>query len=64
MSDTILTMSNGSKWRPSSSVDTIQCHNCDNLVDTPEEVATYPDGSVQIAESLGRQKLNGTRLLP
>ena len=45
MSDTILTMSNGSKWRPSSSVDTIQCHNCGNLVDTPEEVATYPDGN-------------------
>ena len=45
MSDTILTMSNGSKWRPSSSVDTIQCHNCGNLVDTPEEVATYPDGT-------------------
>ena len=44
MSDTILTMSNGSKWRPSSSVDTIQCHNCGNLVDTPEEVASYPDG--------------------
>jgi len=46
MSDeTIITMPDGGKWKPSSSVDTLQCHHCDNLVDTPEEVASYPDGN-------------------
>ncbi len=45
MSGTIITMSNGSKWRPSSSVDKLQCHHCNNVVDTPEEVASYPNGT-------------------
>ena len=46
MSDeTIIVMPDGGKWKPSSSVDTLQCHHCDNLVDTPEEVATYQDGN-------------------
>ena len=44
-SDTVITMPDGGRWRPSTSVDTIQCHSCDNLVDTPEEVASYPDGN-------------------
>tara|TARA_R100001480_G_scaffold15517_1_gene24397 strand:- start:140 stop:373 length:234 start_codon:yes stop_codon:yes gene_type:complete len=45
MSDeTIITMPDGGKWRPATSVDKLQCHNCDNLVDTPEEVASYPNG--------------------
>lgn len=46
MSDeTFITMSDGSKWRPSSSRDVVQCATCDNEVDTPEEVASYPDGN-------------------
>jgi len=45
MSDTILIMSNGSKWKPSTSSDTVHCVNCENAVDTPEEIATYPDGN-------------------
>ena len=63
MSDTILTMSNGSKWRPSSSVDTIQCHSCDNLVDTQKKLLHTQMEIVLTAESLGQQKPNGTRLL-
>ena len=45
MTETIITMSNGSKWRPSSSVDTVHCANCNNAVDTPEEIASYPNGN-------------------
>ena len=45
MSDTVITMADGGRFYPSSSRDSIQCHNCDNLVDTPAEVATYPDGN-------------------
>ena len=45
MSDTILIMSNGSKWKPSTSSDTVHGENCENAVDTPEEIATYPDGN-------------------
>lgn len=44
MSDTILTMANGSKWKPSTSSDTVHCVSCDNAVDTPAEVASYPSG--------------------
>lgn len=40
----ILTMPDGSRWRPSTSSDTVHCGNCGNAVDTPEEVATYPAG--------------------
>tara|TARA_R110002020_G_scaffold225831_3_gene436040 strand:- start:692 stop:919 length:228 start_codon:yes stop_codon:yes gene_type:complete len=45
MTDTILTMPDGSRWKPSSSSDTVHCVNCENVVDTPEEVASYPDGN-------------------
>lgn len=45
MSDTIITMENGSKWRPSLSTDTVHCATCENVVDTPEEIASYPDGN-------------------
>ncbi len=41
----IIVLGDGSKFRPSTSVDRLQCHNCDNIVDTPEEVASYPDGT-------------------
>ena len=44
MTDTIITMKDGSKWKPSTSSDTVHCVNCDNAVDTPEEVSSYPEG--------------------
>jgi predicted RNA-binding Zn-ribbon protein involved in translation (DUF1610 family) len=46
MSDqTILKMDDGSEWLPATSVDMVHCVTCNNAVDTPEEVATYPDGN-------------------
>lgn len=42
--ETIITMPDGGQWKPATSTDKLQCHACDNLVDTPEEVASYPDG--------------------
>ncbi len=46
MSDeTIIVMDDGGRFRPSSSVDKLQCHSCGNIVDTPAEVASYPDGT-------------------
>jgi uncharacterized paraquat-inducible protein A len=45
MSDTILTMSDGTQWKPSTSSDMVHCVNCDNAVDTPEELAFYPSGN-------------------
>ena len=41
----ILIMPDGSRWKPSSSSDTVECVNCNNAVDTPEEIASYPDGN-------------------
>ena len=46
MSDnTIFTMDDGSKWKPSTSRDLIHCANCGNAVDTPEEIQSYPGGN-------------------
>jgi DNA-directed RNA polymerase subunit RPC12/RpoP len=42
---TILTMSDNSKWKPSSSKDVLYCASCSNEVDTPAEIATYPQGN-------------------
>ena len=44
MTDTVITLEDGSKWHPSSSKDTVSCANCENEVDTPAEIASYPDG--------------------
>jgi predicted RNA-binding Zn-ribbon protein involved in translation (DUF1610 family) len=44
MSD-IITMPNGSRWRPSKSKEHIKCASCENLVDTPEELLSYPSGN-------------------
>ena len=41
---TVITMPDGSKWRPSTSTDKVTCENCDNEVDTPEKIASYPGG--------------------
>ena len=45
MSNTIITLPDGSTWSPSSSTETVSCANCENEVDTPEEIASYPDGN-------------------
>ncbi len=45
MTDTIITTVDGKQWRPSTSSDTVHCVNCENAVDTPEEIASYPDGN-------------------
>jgi predicted RNA-binding Zn-ribbon protein involved in translation (DUF1610 family) len=42
---TVITMPNGSLWKPSTSSDTVHCINCGNAVDTPEEVLSYPNGT-------------------
>jgi DNA-directed RNA polymerase subunit RPC12/RpoP len=44
MTDQIITMPDGTQWKPSTSSDTVHCMNCENAVDTPEEIASYPDG--------------------
>lgn len=41
----IILMPDGSRWKPSTSSDTVHCISCDNAVDTPEEVASYPSGN-------------------
>lgn len=38
-------MNNIIGWKPSTSSDTVHCENCDNAVDTPEEVLSYPSGN-------------------
>jgi predicted RNA-binding Zn-ribbon protein involved in translation (DUF1610 family) len=32
-------------WLPATTQDLVECVNCGNQVDTPEEVATYPSGN-------------------
>lgn len=44
MSDTLV-MPDGSKWKPSTSRDIVHCASCPNEVDTPAEIASYPDGN-------------------
>ena len=41
----IITLGNGTQWKPATSSDTVHGVNCDNAVDTPAEVASYPDGN-------------------
>lgn len=43
--DNVLVMPNGSRWSPSTSSAKVHCVNCGNEVDTPEEIASYPDGN-------------------
>lgn len=46
MSDgTIITMPDGSRWKPATSRDVVHCVTCSNAVDTPEEIASYPAGN-------------------
>jgi len=42
---TVITMPDGSRWKPSTSSDTVHCKNCGNAVDTPEEILSYPNGT-------------------
>ena len=41
----ILIMPDGSRWKPSTSSYIVECVSCGNEVDTPEEIASYPDGN-------------------
>ena len=45
MTNTIIQTPDGTMWKPASSRDTVHCVHCDNLVDTPEEVKSYPEGN-------------------
>ena len=46
MSDeTIIILEDNSRWRPSTSRDIVSCASCPNEVDTPAEVASYPEGN-------------------
>lgn len=51
MSDTVINMPDGSTWSPSTSTDIVQCESCGNLVDTPAEIASYPDGNCPDCEN-------------
>ena len=42
--NTVFTMSDGSKWKPATSRDVLHCVKCSNEVDTPAEIASYPEG--------------------
>jgi len=42
---TVITMPDGSRWKPATSSDTVSCIHCENIVDTAEEIASYPDGT-------------------
>ncbi len=42
--ETVIQMGNGGLWRPSSSRTYLICVKCNNEVDTPEEIRSYPDG--------------------
>jgi predicted RNA-binding Zn-ribbon protein involved in translation (DUF1610 family) len=41
----VITMVDGSKWSPSTTINKAHCHHCGNAVDTPEEAFSYPEGS-------------------
>lgn len=42
---TIITMPDGTRWKPSTSSDMVHCEGCGNAVDTPEEILSYPSGT-------------------
>jgi predicted RNA-binding Zn-ribbon protein involved in translation (DUF1610 family) len=45
---TIITTPDGREWYPSTSQDKINCTSCGNVVDTPEEIASFPDGKCPV----------------
>ena len=45
---TIITTPDGRKGHPSTSQDKIRCTSCGNVVDTPEEIASFPDGKCPV----------------
>ncbi len=45
MSGQIIIMPDGTRWKPSTSRDMVHCVNCENAVDTPEELLSYPSGN-------------------
>lgn len=42
---TIIRTADGKEWLPATSRDILHCATCDNEVDTPEEIASYPNGN-------------------
>jgi len=38
-------MAHTTHWKPATSSDTVHCMSCDNAVDTPDEIASYPHGT-------------------
>lgn len=38
-------MTNILGWKPSTTSDKVHCEGCDNAVDTPEEILSYPNGN-------------------
>lgn len=45
MCENVFNKPDGRKWKPYTSTDVVHCVSCDNKVDTPEEIASYPSGS-------------------
>jgi uncharacterized paraquat-inducible protein A len=45
MTDEPLTMPNGAQYLPATTRESKSCTNCDNIVDTPEELLSYPSGN-------------------
>jgi hypothetical protein len=56
MSDTIITMADGSRWKPSTSSDTVHCVNCDNAVQLTRQkrLQVTPTATAQTADKLGQ----------
>ncbi len=50
--ETVIIMPDGSKWRPATSREVVKCATCNNEVDTPEEISSYPDGNCPNCGSL------------
>ena len=59
----ILIMPDGSRWKPSTSSDTVECVSCGNAVDTPEEIASYQMATALIAVSHGQEAKSEVQLL-
>jgi predicted RNA-binding Zn-ribbon protein involved in translation (DUF1610 family) len=45
MSNQVIQMPDGTRWKPSTSSDMVHCVSCNNAVDTPAEIASYPGGN-------------------
>jgi predicted RNA-binding Zn-ribbon protein involved in translation (DUF1610 family) len=41
----IIVMPDGGRWLPSTATETVKCVTCGNIVDTADEIASYPEGN-------------------